>query len=113
MLKKIGKGIIIIFGLVILYLLTWPTGIDPVVWTPQKAPSLTGEYAPNNLLSKTEILGRGMGVDPEDIDADGSNGVEFVDTKGRPLGLEFDANGNLIHPLPAWKPIRAFYTLAV
>jgi sugar lactone lactonase YvrE len=116
MLKKIGKGIIIIFGLVILYLLTWPTGIDPVAWTPQKATSLTGEYGPNNLLSKTDIFGKGMGVGPEDIevddqgriyapyeggkifrfDADGSNGVEFVDTKGRPLGLEFDANGNLI-----------------
>ncbi len=116
MLKLIGKAVLIIFGLIILYLLTWPTGIDPVAWTLQKSPGITGDYAPNNLLSKTEIFGKGMGVGPEDIDvddqgriyapyeggkifrvdADGSNGVEFVDTKGRPLGLEFDANGNLI-----------------
>ena len=116
MLKLIGKAVLIIFGLIILYLLTWPTGIDPVAWTPQKSPGITGEYAANNFLAKTEIFGKGMGVGPEDIDvddqgriyapyeggkifrvdADGSNGVEFVDTKGRPLGLEFDANGNLI-----------------
>jgi hypothetical protein len=108
MLKCTGKTILIIFGLIILYLLTWPTGIDPVAWTPKKAPGITGEYAANNLLAKMEIFGKGMGGGPEDIDvddqgriyapyeggkifrfdADGSNGVEFVDTKGRPLGLE-------------------------
>ena len=70
MLKLIGKAVLIIFGLIILYLLTWPTGIDPVAWTPQKSPGITGEYAANNFLAKTEIFGKGMGVGPEDIDVD-------------------------------------------
>ncbi|MBT3180214.1 MAG: SMP-30/gluconolactonase/LRE family protein [Candidatus Marinimicrobia bacterium] len=116
MLKWIGKTILIIFGITILYLLTWPTGIDPVAWSPKKAPGIVGIYAHNKLLSKTQIIGKGIGVGPEDIgvdiqgriyapyeggkifryDSDGTNGKEFVDTKGRPLGLGFDADGNLI-----------------
>jgi len=116
MLKRILLSILVLFGILVLYLLSWPTGIDPVAWTPEKAPKLTGIFVSNDLLSSANIMGKGLGVGPEDVDvddqgriyapyeggkifrfdADGSNGQEFVDTKGRPLGLEFDANGNLI-----------------
>lgn len=116
MLKRILWSISFLFGLLVLYLLTWPTGIDPVAWTPEKAPGITGIFVSNDLLAPATIMGKGFGVGPEDVDvdaqgriyapyeggkifrfeADGSNGTEFVDTKGRPLGLEFDANGNLI-----------------
>ena len=77
---------------------------------------MTGEFAPNTYLHDAEILGIGDGIGPEDIDVDregriyapfedgrimrydanGDNGDVFVNTMGRPLGLEFDAQGNLI-----------------
>jgi sugar lactone lactonase YvrE len=102
--------------LLLLYLLFWPVPIDPVAWTPPKAPALEGIYQPNNLLAPVERLGRGVGVGPEDVAVDsqgriyggmedgrimrflpdGSQPELFVDTEGRPLGLHFDETGNLI-----------------
>lgn len=113
---KILKSIGIVILIIILYLCFWPVEIEPVVWEPPKAPALTGEFAPNTYLHDAEILGIGDGIGPEDIDVDsegriyapfedgrimrydanGDNGHVFVNTMGRPLGLEFDAQGNLI-----------------
>ena len=113
---KILKSIGIILLLIIFYLCFWPVEIDPVVWEAQPAPLLEGDFAPNSYLQEAEIFGIGDGIGPEDIDVDtqgriyapfedgrimrydanGQNGQEFVNTGGRPLGLEFDAIGNLI-----------------
>jgi len=98
----------------VIYLL-WPVPINPVAWTPPAAPELTGVYAQNSELSKIERL-RIDGNNPEDVafDAqdriycgdesgrifrfqpDGTRPEVFAETKGRPLGLIFDASGNLI-----------------
>jgi len=113
---KIFKPVGIFFLLIILYLSFWPVEIEPVAWESQPGPLLEGDYAPNSYLQDAEILGAGDGIGPEDIDVDmqgriyapfedgrimrydanGQNGQEFVNTGGRPLGLEFDAMDNLV-----------------
>jgi len=116
MAKKITFGLLVLLGLLLLYLLFWPVPIDPVAWTPQEMPPLTGTYAPNTRLTDVKRLGLGDAFGPEDIAVDSQGriytGVEggrilrlepdggkpemFSDTGGRPLGLKFDSTGNLI-----------------
>ena len=112
-----------LIALVVLYLLLWPVGISPQAWTPPTAPALTAQYQQNSLLSTTERLSLGIekpapgaGFGPEDValdaagriyaglddgrvvrlQADGTKPETFANTLGRPLGLAFDPNGNLI-----------------
>lgn len=115
-MKNIIKGTLGIFGLLLAYLLLWPVGVDPVVWEAPVAPAMTGQFAPNGYLKDAEVLELDDGIGPEDVavDDDGnmfapfddgrimkydvfgkSQGI-FVNTGGRPLGLDFDASGNLI-----------------
>lgn len=121
--KSLLLVLISLLVIVILYLLLWPVPIDPVAWTPPAAPSLTGPYQSNNLLAKTERLSLandganpGAGFAPEDValdaegriyaglddgrimklQADGTRPEVFVNTQGRPLGLVFNRDGNLI-----------------
>ena len=116
MVKKILLGILVLVILGILYLLFWPVPFDPEAWTPETLPALAGGYEPNTKLASIEKLKLDGGKGPEDtaIDSQGRiyTGVEdgrilriqpngksvkvFCDTKGRPLGMEFDAAGNLI-----------------
>ncbi|HXT62662.1 MAG TPA: SMP-30/gluconolactonase/LRE family protein [Pyrinomonadaceae bacterium] len=97
------------------YLLFWPVPIDPVAWNPPAAPELTGVYAQNSELSNIQRLPI-EGSQPEDVaidsqgriytgvndghiyrlQADGTQPQVFSHTYGRPLGLKFDQNGNLI-----------------
>ncbi len=96
------------------WLLFGPSEIDPVAWSPQSAPPLTGQYAQNSDLALKLYTTDNL-VGPEDIarDAEGRyyTGVadgrivrftrdmqftDFANTGGRPLGMEFDAQGNLI-----------------
>jgi sugar lactone lactonase YvrE len=101
---------------IIIYLLFWPVPISPQAWTPPPAPSLTGKYQQNSLLSRTERLSLGSGFAPEDVaidsesriyaglddgrimrlHPDGTSPEVFSNTQGRPLGLVFDSAGNLI-----------------
>ena len=101
-------------GLLIAYLLLWPVPIDPVVWQPDPDPGLTGDFARNDVLSDADLPFEVFGLGPEDVTrgADGyfytglldgriikftENGSEvYADTKGRPLGMAFDASGRLI-----------------
>lgn len=92
-----------------------PSEIDPVAWTPPEPPGLRGPYAENDRLTLKLYLADANIVGPEDVtrDAQGrfytgvadgriirftlEGAVEtFVNTGGRPLGLEFDGSGNLI-----------------
>lgn len=115
--RKWVLGILAPLLLVAVYLLFWPTPIDPVVWHPPPAPALEGVYAPNTVLSMVEFIGEGVGPKPEDVAIDlegriyggyedgrimrfpaGGEGAPevFADTGGRPLGLHFDHRGDLI-----------------
>jgi len=114
--RKILMSILVLAVVLIIYLLFWPVSIDPATWTPPKAPALTGVYELNTSLALVERLGVGAGIGPEDVAVDGfgriyggmkdgrilrfrSDGTHpevFVNTHGRPLGLHFDTEGNLV-----------------
>lgn len=115
-----GNRIVAFAGLLwlalLLYMFLWPVPIDPAVWEAPTAPPLEGDYAVNSVLATIERLGEGFGTGPEDLaldeqgrvytgyvdgrvvrfDGDGANPEVLVNTGGRPLGLDFDASGNLI-----------------
>ncbi|PIP38270.1 MAG: strictosidine synthase [Desulfobacterales bacterium CG23_combo_of_CG06-09_8_20_14_all_51_8] len=114
-MKKIIRSLAVILILIIIYLVTWPVPIDPVAWEAPPDPGYTGPFEVNTRLAGIEKLPLGDTHGPEDIalDADGriyaathegfivrmENGGEpekWVNTGGRPLGIDFDGNGNLI-----------------
>lgn len=97
------------------YIAFFPSPIDPLAWDAPKAPAMTGVLEPNDTLMKAELLARGRIHGPEDTAVDAESRVyaglqdgrivrvlkddsveTFVDTGGRPLGMDFDASGNLI-----------------
>ena len=114
--KRLGLVIILILVVALAYLLLAPVPIAPAAWTPPAAPALTGQYAQNTRLSPVQRLSLGDGHKPEDValdaegkiyagfedgrimvaQADGTQPRVFADTQGRPLGLIFDREGNLI-----------------
>jgi sugar lactone lactonase YvrE len=114
--RKILLALLLVVLLLTLYLLFWPVPVETEVWTPAPAPELAGTFAPNTRLATTEKLGEGAGHAPESValDAegriyggmddgrimrlqpDGSGAQLFAATGGRPLGMEFDREGNLI-----------------
>jgi sugar lactone lactonase YvrE len=122
-LKRLFAFLAALITIVVLYLLLWPVAISPQAWTPATAPPLTAKYQQNSLLAKTDRLSLGTetpkpgaGFAPEDValDAEGRiySGLDdgrimrlqpdgtrpeiFSNTNGRPLGLAFEPNGNLI-----------------
>lgn len=120
-MKKILLVVVVLLGLGVAYLLAWPTPVDPVAYAPPAAPAMDGVLAPNTALRSAEHIGVGQLQGPEDtavdaqgrvyggthdgkiqrLTADGTVEV-FAETGGRPLGLAFDAQGNLI-VADAWK----------
>jgi sugar lactone lactonase YvrE len=114
--KRLLLVVLVLLTATIIYLLVAPVPITPAAWTPPTAPTLTGQYEQNSRLQNVERLSLGDGHKPEDVavdstgriyagfedgriiqlEADGSRPRVFADTKGRPLGLIFDATGNLI-----------------
>ncbi len=115
MKRKLALALLILTVLLSAYLLAWPVPINPVAWSPPPAAELAGMYAQNSDLSKIERLPVD-GFAPEDVAIDNQDrmycGTQdglifrfqsdrtrpevFANTHGRPLGLVFDHNGNLI-----------------
>jgi len=103
-------------GLLLAYLCWWPVPIDPVAWQAPADRGLVDPFAANDRLRPARAVEFGHHEGPEDIaggpdgrlytgTADGrilrfnpdGGGIEvFVETGGRPLGLEFDGDGNLL-----------------
>ena len=116
LIKRLALVILLIIVVALAYLLLAPVPIAPAAWTPPASPGLTGAYAQNTRLSTIQRLSLGDGHKPEDValDTDGKiySGFEdgriivlqpdgtqprvFASTGGRPLGLIFDREGNLI-----------------
>lgn len=115
MLKKLLALPVLLLLAAALYLALTPSPIDPLPWEAPEAPPMTAVLEPNDTLMKAELLARGQIHGPEDtaVDAQGrvyaglhdgrvvrvlaDDSVEtFADTGGRPLGMDFDAAGNLI-----------------
>lgn len=110
----IGAGVIGAL-LALAMLLTLASPVSSVAWTPPPAPPLKGVYAPNDKLTRAELLATGKITGPEDVEIDSQGRVyggladgrivrvlpdgtveDFANTGGRPLGMEFDDGGNLI-----------------
>jgi len=109
-LKVVG----LLLAIIAAYLLFWPIPIEPVAWSPPADPSLTGDYIPRQVLGQSDTLIRGVGLGPEDVTRgpdgyyytglldgriirfDEDEWSEVAATGGRPLGMQFDARGNLI-----------------
>ena len=108
-------GIGLTLAVLAVLLLALPAPIDPVSWTPDPNPGLTGPFAPNDKLSDVERLLEGAGTGPEDVACadDGTifTGLddgrilriapdgsfrELANTGGRPLGMALDSAGRLI-----------------
>lgn len=101
-------------ALVVAYFLLWPVPFDPVAGPPRAAnPAGTGVFAKNNDLAAAEMIETGDGPEGIALDQagriytglndgrivrvdDSGNIEELANTGGRPLGIEFDAAGNLI-----------------
>lgn len=116
MIKRLVWIVLLVLSGVLLYLLLWPVPISPAAWTPTATPGLSGDYEKNFRLAGTQRLSLGAGFAPEDIaidsenriyaglddgrimrlQADGTRPEVFANTQGRPLGMKFDSNGNLI-----------------
>jgi sugar lactone lactonase YvrE len=97
------------------YFLAWPVAIDPVAWTP--TPGLTGPFAHSEGFTDLRPLGLEVGEGPEAVTpgpdgflytglqdgwivrvrADGQGpAARVVQSGGRPLGMQFDAQGHLV-----------------
>lgn len=116
MRKPVLLGTLSLVTAILLYFLFWPVPIEPVAWQPPPNPGHTGVFAPNERLRAMERLPLGGQSGPEDVAvdqagrlyaathdgwivrlaADGSSPQPWVNTGGRPLGIVFDAQGNLL-----------------
>lgn len=112
---RIAGGIAAAFVALLLYLVLWPVPIDPVAWDAPDDRGLVDPFGPDDRLRRAQLIELGDHQGPEDIAAgpDGKlytgtsdgriirfaangSGVEtFAETGGRPLGLEFDRDGDL------------------
>ncbi len=116
MLRKGLLGLLVILALIVLYFIAWPVPVEPVAWKAPPNPGYTGAFARNDLHKGLEFLKIGANHGPEDVavddqgriyasthegfivrlQADGTKPENWVNTKGRPLGIDFDGSGNLI-----------------
>ena len=119
-MKWLMAGLLVLFLLLGGFLLA-PPPIDAQAWQPPVPQPMTGMLAPNEHLRDAELLALGQVYGPEDTTVN-SDGVVFagtqdgyivrvfpdgrvenwLSTEGRPLGMVFDQEGNLI-VADAWK----------
>lgn len=113
--RVIGVAAIVVFA-VAGYLCFWPVPIEPVAWAAPVPTGFTGVYAANTRLSGLRSIDIGNEVGPEHIaigpdgklyaamtsgnlirmNPDGSEREIFINTGGRVLGFDFDAQGRMI-----------------
>jgi sugar lactone lactonase YvrE len=114
--RSIALTLLALLAGLLAYLLAWPVPISPVAWQAPPNPGYGGPFAPNARLNNIETLALGGDYGPEEVvldsqgriyaathdgwivrlEPDGSRPTRWVDTGGRPLGLDFDAQGRLI-----------------
>jgi len=114
--RTFGFIALMAFILIVLYLVLWPIPIRPEAWSPPKAPELKGQYEYNSYLEAANFVLKGVADGPEDVAIDQEGRIYggmadgtivrtggdltfpeiFAYTEGRPLGMDFDGEGNLI-----------------
>ena len=115
-MKTLFKTLFALFVIALLYLLFFPSDIEPVSYTPPKNPGFTGVFERNNQLAEAKKILSDISAGPEAIvqgadsmlytgladgsiirfSKDGKTSSTFAKTEGRPLGMKFDKNNNLI-----------------
>ena len=116
-MRKVLLALGALIGLVALYLLAWPVPIAPVAWQAPASTGYAGAHARNDRLAQARLVSIAPEVGPEHIEfgpdgllytgtlagtilrlnpAAGSPPEVVARTGGRPLGLAFDANGQLL-----------------
>jgi sugar lactone lactonase YvrE len=112
---KVLLGAVGMITILILIFFSQPAIIDPAAYTPLKPQKLSGALASNSLLQKAELLAVGRINGPEEVAVDRQGRIyggtqdgkimrllpdgqleTFAETNGRPLGIQFDKNENLI-----------------
>jgi sugar lactone lactonase YvrE len=116
MIKKILLGLLVVVVVIAGYFAFWPVPIEPCAWVAPPDPGYTGEFAANERLKGLELINIAGCHGPEAVaidgqgriyttshegfivrlQADGSKPEKWANTKGRPLGIDFDGKGNLI-----------------
>jgi sugar lactone lactonase YvrE len=116
MLKKIFMGTALFLVTLAAYMLLWPVPAQPVVWQKPLPAPYVGDHAVNTKLANLQSIATGSEIGPEHlaigpdgklyaamasgnvlrIQPDGSAQEVFVNTQGRVLGFDFDAQGHLI-----------------
>ncbi|MBJ2130233.1 SMP-30/gluconolactonase/LRE family protein [Alteromonas sp. IB21] len=110
------KAVWCVLSLFTVYLLLWPVPIEPVAWQAPENKGFEGKFAQNTRLSELTLVDMGNDYGPEDF-ALNQNGTlatsshsgaillkkkgerafnPWVNTSGRPLGIEYDSKGNLL-----------------
>ncbi|MEO0670263.1 MAG: SMP-30/gluconolactonase/LRE family protein [Pseudomonadota bacterium] len=109
-LRVLAAGLVTLIA----YLALWPVAVRPVAWDAPADAGYVGDFAPNDRLASLEYIDLDGRTGPEDadvgpdgliymathggeilrVDADGSV-TPFVQTGGRPLGIEFADDGTL------------------
>lgn len=103
-------------ALLLAYLLYWPVPVEPVAWDAPADAGLVDPFEPNDRLRSARLIDIAPHEGPEDV-AGGPDGLIYTGTSdgkiirlwsnggglevfaevgGRPLGLDFDADGNLL-----------------
>lgn len=115
-MKRFDFALIATIAVAAVYLTLWPLPIEPVAWQAPPNPGYTGPFAWNERLKAVEIIPLADTHGPEDIalgpdglfyaathegwivrfNSDGEAPERWKQTGGRPLGIDFDAGGNLI-----------------
>ncbi len=115
-MKVLLRLLVLLLALIVLYFLFWPVPIEPVAWKSPPNPGYTGPFAPNERLSDMELLPLGGLHAPESValdqqgriyvsthegwilrlQPDGTRPEKWAQSGGRPLGITFDSEGNLI-----------------
>ncbi|MFT5838554.1 MAG: sugar lactone lactonase YvrE [Flavobacteriales bacterium] len=114
-LKTLIFSIITFLAVLIIIIVFQPSPISPVAYSPSEPQELIGVLAPNNLLQNAQLLALGQINGPEEVAVDSQGRVYggtqdgkimmltpdgkldvFAETHGRPLGMQFDVNENLI-----------------
>ena len=110
----------------LIYLLTWPTPIDPVSWQATANAGYVGDFAKNKRLKALKFYDLGGHVGPEDaafsedgmiyaathdgdilkLDPASGKFSVFANTGGRPLGIEF-GNGGVLYVADAYRGLLA------
>ncbi len=115
-LTRLAVGFCMLLGLLAAYLLLWPVPAQPVAWPKPFPAPYVGDHAVNTKLANLQSIATGIETGPEHLaigldgklyaamasgnilrmQPDGSAQEVFVNTQGRVLGFDFDAQGNLI-----------------